>query len=94
MFQLDNAYNQVVKPLEDFRKKYIGGVKSEKKRFDKQTAKFCQCQERYLNMTTKKTNSLQEVSIVLCAYPTGVRSFVCNWSQTRRHFKWSASVQN
>lgn len=64
-FQLDNAYSQVVKPLEDFRKKYIGGVKNEKKRFDKQTAKFCQCQERYLNMTTKKPNSLQEVSAVM-----------------------------
>lgn len=61
MFQLENAYSAVVKPLEEFRKKYIGGVKNEKKKFEKQTAKFCQNQERYLNLTTKKTNSLQEV---------------------------------
>lgn len=60
--QLENANLSVVKPLEDFRKKYIGGVKMEKKKFEKQTAKFCQNQERYLNLTTKKTNSLMEVS--------------------------------
>ncbi|XP_074039459.1 GTPase regulator associated with FAK [Leptinotarsa decemlineata] len=57
---LENANGAVVKPLEEFRKKYIGGAKSEKKKFEKQTAKFCQNQERYLNLTTKKTNSLQE----------------------------------
>ncbi|XP_068906745.1 rho GTPase-activating protein 26 isoform X6 [Tenebrio molitor] len=57
---LENVYSHVVKPLEDFRKKCIGGVKNEKKKFEKQTAKFCQCQERYLNLTTKKPNSLQE----------------------------------
>ncbi|XP_018563798.1 rho GTPase-activating protein 26 isoform X2 [Anoplophora glabripennis] len=57
---LENANTAVVKNLEDFRKKYIGGVKNEKKKFEKQTAKFCQNQERYLNLTTKKPNSLQE----------------------------------
>jgi hypothetical protein len=61
---LENVYSHVVKPLEDFRKKCIGGVKNEKKKFEKQTAKFCQCQERYLNLTTKKPNSLQEVCFV------------------------------
>ncbi|CAH1159775.1 unnamed protein product [Phaedon cochleariae] len=57
---MENANSSVVKPLEEFRKKYIGGAKMEKKKFEKQTAKFCQNQERYLNLTTKKTNSLQE----------------------------------
>ncbi|XP_060531774.1 rho GTPase-activating protein 26 isoform X3 [Cylas formicarius] len=57
---LENANSSVVKPLEDFRKKYIGGVKAEKKKFEKQTAKFCQNQERYLNKTTKNPNTLQE----------------------------------
>lgn len=57
---LENANSSVVRPLEDFRKKYIGGAKNEKKKFEKQTAKFCQNQERYLNLTTKKPNSLQE----------------------------------
>lgn len=59
--QLENASSSVLKPLEEFRKKYIGGVKNEKKKFEKQTAKFCQNQERYLNKTTKNPNSLQEV---------------------------------
>lgn len=57
---LENANTSVLKQLEEFRKKYIGGVKNEKKKFDKQTAKFCQNQERYLNKTTKNPNTLQE----------------------------------
>ncbi|KAL1489895.1 hypothetical protein ABEB36_013822 [Hypothenemus hampei] len=57
---LENASSSVLKPLEEFRKKYIGGVKNEKKKFEKQTAKFCQNQERYLNKTTKNPNTLQE----------------------------------
>ncbi|XP_044748159.1 rho GTPase-activating protein 26 isoform X2 [Coccinella septempunctata] len=58
---LANAYSNVVKPLEDFRKTHIGNVKNEKKKFEKQTAKFCKGQEMYLNLTTKKTtHSLQE----------------------------------
>lgn len=58
---LEHAYNLVVMPLESFRKKHIGRVKNGKKKFDKQTAKFCQSQERYLNLTSKKQNSvLQE----------------------------------
>ncbi|KAJ8982991.1 hypothetical protein NQ317_001432 [Molorchus minor] len=57
---LENANTTVVKNLEEFRKKHIGGVKNEKKKFEKQTAKFCQNQERYLNLTTKKPNLLQE----------------------------------
>lgn len=57
---LENANSSVLKPLEEFRKKYIGGVKNEKKKFEKQTAKFCQNQERYLNKTTKNPNTLQE----------------------------------
>lgn len=35
-----------------------------KKKFEKQTAKFCQSQERYLNLSTKKQDSvLQEVCL-------------------------------
>lgn len=64
LFQLNAAYDQVVAPLEHFRKKQIGDVKSGKKKFDKQTAKFCQSQERYLNLAAKKQDSvLQEVNI-------------------------------
>ncbi|XP_049540899.1 rho GTPase-activating protein Graf [Anopheles darlingi] len=51
---LDRAHDQIVLPLEDFRKVHIGGVKENKKKYDKKTAKFCQAQERFLNMSSKK----------------------------------------
>lgn len=57
------ADKHIIEPLEDFRKKQIGGVKENKKKFDKKTEKFCQSQERFLNMSTKKPeNTIQEVS--------------------------------
>ncbi|KAK0052469.1 rho GTPase-activating protein 26-like isoform X6, partial [Biomphalaria pfeifferi] len=59
---ISSAEDQFVKPLDNFRKENIGAAKEEKKNFDKQTAKFCQSQERYLNMKASKTNesALQE----------------------------------
>lgn len=37
-----------------------------KKKFEKQTIKFCQSQERYLNLSTKKQdNVLQEVYFII-----------------------------
>lgn len=63
--QLERAHDQIVGPLENFRKDRIGGVKEHKKKFDKKTAKFCQAQERFLNMSSKKPdNTIQEVCIV------------------------------
>lgn len=63
---LNAAYDQVVAPLEHFRKKQIGDVKLGKKKFDKQTAKFCQSQERYLNLAAKKQETvLQEADASL-----------------------------
>lgn len=57
------AHEQIVVPLENFRKDRIGGVREHKKKFDKKTAKFCQAQERFLNMSSKKPdNTIQEVS--------------------------------
>ncbi|XP_031340097.1 rho GTPase-activating protein 26 isoform X3 [Photinus pyralis] len=63
---LDAAFAQVVQPLEHFRKKQIGDVKTGKKKFDKQTTKFCQSQERYLNLAAKKQETvLQEADASL-----------------------------
>ncbi|XP_075234880.1 GTPase regulator associated with FAK isoform X2 [Lycorma delicatula] len=63
---LDRAYDQIIVPLENFRKEHIGGVKDGKKKFEKQTAKFCQSQERYLNLSTKKQDTiLQEADATL-----------------------------
>lgn len=64
LLQLAQAHDQIVVPLENFRKDRIGGVKENKKKFDKKTAKFCQAQERFLNMSSKKPdNTIQEVNI-------------------------------
>lgn len=64
-FQMAQAHDQIVVPLENFRKDRIGGVKENKKKFDKKTAKFCQAQERFLNMSSKKPdNTIQEVSFL------------------------------
>ncbi|XP_020293772.1 rho GTPase-activating protein 26 isoform X1 [Pseudomyrmex gracilis] len=63
---LEQAYNQIILPLENFRKEHIGGVKDGKKKFEKQTIKFCQSQERYLNLSIKKQdNVLQEADATL-----------------------------
>jgi hypothetical protein len=53
-----------------------------KKKFEKQTAKFCLSQERYLNLSTKKHDAvLKEVS-------TGMVPF-----QTFRHFVTGCPVR-
>ncbi|XP_014484709.1 PREDICTED: rho GTPase-activating protein 26-like isoform X2 [Dinoponera quadriceps] len=63
---LGRAHDQIILPLENFRKEHIGGVKDGKKKFEKQTIKFCQSQERYLNLSTKKQdNVLQEADATL-----------------------------
>ncbi|KAK6172371.1 hypothetical protein SNE40_016038 [Patella caerulea] len=63
---LNMASEQFVKPLETFRKENIGAAKEEKKVFDKQTTKFCQSLERYLNMKNKVNEStLQEADASL-----------------------------
>ncbi|XP_062139854.1 rho GTPase-activating protein Graf isoform X3 [Drosophila sulfurigaster albostrigata] len=60
------ADKHIIESLEDFRKKQIGGVKENKKKFDKKTEKFCQSQERFLNMSTKKPeNTIQEADASL-----------------------------
>lgn len=45
-------------PLEGFRKDVIGGVKEKKKQHDKRTAKFCQAQEKMLNLSSKKPETV------------------------------------
>lgn len=45
-------------PLEGFRKDAIGGVKEKKKQHDKRTAKFCQAQEKILNLSSKKPETV------------------------------------
>jgi len=45
---------------------YVLTFQDGKKKFEKQTIKFCQSQERYLNLSTKKQdNVLQEVYLMI-----------------------------
>lgn len=61
---LNQAFDQFISPLENFRKEHIGAVKEGKKKFDKLTAKFCASQERHLGLSRKKQDTvLQDVSL-------------------------------
>ncbi|XP_028513351.1 rho GTPase-activating protein 26 [Exaiptasia diaphana] len=51
---INHANFQLIQPLEAFRKEQIGGAKDEKKKFDKQTEKFCLTVQNYVNMSSKK----------------------------------------
>ncbi|XP_046970846.1 rho GTPase-activating protein Graf-like isoform X2 [Vanessa cardui] len=63
---LGRAHEQIIQPLERFRKDHIGAVKEGKKKFDKKTAKFCQSQERTLSLSTKKPeNVFQEADAAM-----------------------------
>lgn len=69
-------------PLEQFRQKHIGGVKEKKKSFYKKTAKYCQAQERFLAMSSKRPdNVVIEVSgkgIQYKRQSTGIFSGCCD----------------
>uniref|UniRef100_A0A1L8DMI0 Putative oligophrenin-1 n=1 Tax=Nyssomyia neivai TaxID=330878 RepID=A0A1L8DMI0_9DIPT len=63
---LQQTQDEIVSDLENFRKEHIGGVKENRKTFCKKTAKFCQAQERFLSMSTKKSdNIIQEADASL-----------------------------
>ncbi|KAJ7347151.1 Rho GTPase-activating protein 42, partial [Desmophyllum pertusum] len=51
---LNHANAQLIIPLETFRKEQIGGAKEEKKKFDKQTEKYCLAVQNYLNLSSKR----------------------------------------
>lgn len=62
---LEKAEEKFVKPLELFRKKQIGSVKTKRKDFEKHTAKFCAAQDRYAALSSKKEESLAEAAETL-----------------------------
>lgn len=55
---LNHANSQLIVPLENFRKVQIGGAKEEKKKFDKQTEKYCLSVQNYLNLSSKKKEAI------------------------------------
>lgn len=54
---LDRAQSTLIDPIENFRKENIGAAKEGKKKFEKETARFCQSLERHLNLSTKKSEN-------------------------------------
>lgn len=57
---LENAHKTFIEPIERFRKDHIGQAKDRKKKFDKETARYCQSLDRYLNLSTKKGDAHQK----------------------------------
>ncbi|NXR04830.1 RHG26 protein, partial [Sagittarius serpentarius] len=58
---IENASEVLITPLEKFRKEQIGAAKDAKKKYDKETEKYCGVLEKHLNLSSKKKESqLQE----------------------------------
>ncbi|XP_023559828.1 rho GTPase-activating protein 26 isoform X2 [Octodon degus] len=58
---IENAGEVLITPLEKFRKEQIGAAKEAKKKYDKETEKYCGTLEKHLNLSSKKKESqLQE----------------------------------
>ena len=49
-----------------FRKKDIGDAKEGKRKFDRQTTKFCTQLEKYCSLTTKKNDATLQVFCAFC----------------------------
>ncbi|XP_019625154.1 PREDICTED: rho GTPase-activating protein 26-like isoform X16 [Branchiostoma belcheri] len=63
---LENASAVLIEPLERFRKDQIHPVKEEKKKFEKQTEKFCTSLDTYMKLSAKKQmEKLQEADAQL-----------------------------
>jgi len=97
---LERAYDNFIVPLETFRKEQVGSVKERKKKFDKQTAKFCASQERYLGLSTKKQdNVLQEADATLEMeqrdFARAALEYVCliQEVQERKKFEFVETIQ-
>jgi len=97
---LERAYDNFIVPLETFRKEQIGAVKERKKKFDKQTAKFCSSQERYLGLSTKKQGTiLQEADATLEMeqrdFARAALEYVCliQEVQERKKFEFVETIQ-
>ncbi|KAF7249359.1 Rho GTPase-activating protein 26 [Varanus komodoensis] len=64
MRMIENASEVLITPLEKFRKEQIGAAKEAKKKYDKETEKYCAVLEKHLNLSSKKKESLlQEADI-------------------------------
>uniref|UniRef100_A0A673LXL7 Rho GTPase-activating protein 26 n=1 Tax=Sinocyclocheilus rhinocerous TaxID=307959 RepID=A0A673LXL7_9TELE len=51
---IENANDVLISPLERFRKEQIGAAKEAKKKYDKETEKYCTVLEKHLSLSAKK----------------------------------------
>ncbi|XP_012583443.1 PREDICTED: rho GTPase-activating protein 26 isoform X2 [Condylura cristata] len=51
---IENASEVLITPLEKFRKEQIGAAKEAKKKYDKETEKYCGILDKHLNLSSKK----------------------------------------
>ncbi|XP_073680291.1 rho GTPase-activating protein 26-like isoform X1 [Garra rufa] len=51
---IENANDVLILPLERFRKEQIGAAKEAKKKYDKETEKYCTVMEKHLSLSAKK----------------------------------------
>uniref|UniRef100_A0A8C6SFJ0 Rho GTPase activating protein 26 n=1 Tax=Neogobius melanostomus TaxID=47308 RepID=A0A8C6SFJ0_9GOBI len=56
-FQIENANDVLIMPLERFRKEQISAAKEAKKRYDKETEKYCAVLEKHLSLSARKKES-------------------------------------
>ncbi|KAI5620266.1 rho GTPase-activating protein 10, partial [Silurus asotus] len=54
---IDNANEVLITPLERFRKEQIGAAREAKKKYDKETEKYCGVLEKHLSLSAKKKES-------------------------------------
>ncbi|XP_069100800.1 rho GTPase-activating protein 26 isoform X2 [Pleurodeles waltl] len=54
---IENASEVLIAPLEKFRKEQIGAAKDAKKKYDKETEKYCSVLEKHMSLSSKKKES-------------------------------------
>ncbi|XP_034033937.1 rho GTPase-activating protein 26-like isoform X2 [Thalassophryne amazonica] len=57
MRMIDNANDVLIMPLERFRKEQISAAKEAKKKYDKETEKYCAVLEKHLSLSARKKES-------------------------------------
>ncbi|XP_067588223.1 rho GTPase-activating protein 26 isoform X4 [Pseudorca crassidens] len=93
---IENASEVLITPLEKFRKEQIGAAKEAKKKYDKETEKYCGILEKHLNLSSKKKESqLQE----LLAFLQGLFTFYHHGYELAKDFndfktQLTISIQN
>ncbi|KAF0306584.1 Rho GTPase-activating protein 26 [Amphibalanus amphitrite] len=65
---LEHGHKQVIGALDTFRRTHIGAAKEGRKKFEKQTQKFCSSLERHLNLSTKKLENQAMKEVSLCSW--------------------------